>query len=157
MFLALLCMFTSCIAIPGYVSSNGDVTPSYSKEIIIEVEKGSISINGISLTIANIKNSIVEIAVIPHTYELTNIKFLKGVMIAALAIITVRLFVIQIIERTICHEKGESLEGIPLRGTAFKLQPWHKFIIYNIVGFKLNGTSILRFHEVLIFILLPLH
>lgn len=61
-------------------------------------------------------------------------------------------FCIQIIEKTICHQQGEKLDGTPLRGTPFLLEPFHKFIIYNLVGFKLAGTNILRFHEALIFI-----
>lgn len=40
------------------------------------VYKGSISINGISLTVADIKNNIVTVAVIPHTFENTNLKTL---------------------------------------------------------------------------------
>ena len=42
------------------------------------VSKGSICINGISLTIADINNDVITIAVIPHTYEYTNLKFLKN-------------------------------------------------------------------------------
>ncbi|MBS6366850.1 MAG: terminase large subunit [Clostridiales bacterium] len=61
-------------------------------------------------------------------------------------------FCIQVIEKTICHQQGERLDGTPLRGTPFLLEPFHKFIIYNLVGFKLKGTNILRFHEALIFI-----
>lgn len=61
-------------------------------------------------------------------------------------------FCIQIIEKTICHQQGERLDGMPLRGTPFLLEPFHKFIIYNLVGFKLKGTEIVRFHEALIFI-----
>lgn len=61
-------------------------------------------------------------------------------------------FCIQIIEKTICHQQGEKLDGTPLRGKPFLLEPFHKFIIYNLVGFKIKGTEILRFHEALIFI-----
>ena len=61
-------------------------------------------------------------------------------------------FCIQIIEKTICHQQGEKLDGTPLRGTPFLLEPFHKFIIYNLVGFKLRGTDVVRFHEALIFI-----
>ena len=61
-------------------------------------------------------------------------------------------FCIQIIEKTICHQQGEMLDGTPLRGTPFKLEPFHKFIVYNLVGFKLRGTDVVRFHEALIFI-----
>lgn len=61
-------------------------------------------------------------------------------------------FCIQIIEKTICHQQGEMLDGTPLRGKPFLLEPFHKFIIYNLVGFKIKGTGIVRFHEALIFI-----
>ncbi len=41
------------------------------------VEKGSIAIDGVSLTIANVKSSSFSVAVIPHTYENTNLRFRK--------------------------------------------------------------------------------
>ncbi len=41
------------------------------------VHKGSITVNGISLTIAKTYNNIFEVAVIPHTFENTNLKILK--------------------------------------------------------------------------------
>lgn len=37
------------------------------------IHKGSITINGISLTVANIENNVIKIALIPHTYENTNL------------------------------------------------------------------------------------
>ena len=45
-------------------------------------------------------------------------------------------FVIQIIESTFCHQQGEKLDGTPLRGTPFLLEPFQKFIIYNLLSFK---------------------
>lgn len=61
-------------------------------------------------------------------------------------------FCIQIIEKTLCHQQGEKIDGTPLRGMPFMLEPFHKFIIYNLLGFKLKGTDVVRFHEALIFI-----
>lgn len=61
-------------------------------------------------------------------------------------------FCIQIIEKTICHQQGEKIDGTPLRGTPFLLEPFHKFIVYNLLGFKLAGTDIVRYHEALIYI-----
>lgn len=61
-------------------------------------------------------------------------------------------FVIGIIEKTLCHQQGEALDGTPMRGKPFLLQPFHKFIVYNLVGFMLAGTDIVRFHEAIIFI-----
>ena len=41
------------------------------------VEKGSISVEGISLTIARLYDAAFEIAVIPKTWQLTNLSYLK--------------------------------------------------------------------------------
>ena len=41
------------------------------------VEKASISVNGVSLTISKVNKSFFEINVIPHTLKLTNLKNLK--------------------------------------------------------------------------------
>ncbi len=41
------------------------------------IEKGSISLNGISLTIFNVKRSKFDIAVIPYTFKHTNIQSVK--------------------------------------------------------------------------------
>ena len=42
------------------------------------VEKGSIAINGISLTIAKVTDDYFSISIIPHTFENTNLKFLNN-------------------------------------------------------------------------------
>tara|TARA_Y100001970_G_scaffold290755_1_gene425615 strand:+ start:1097 stop:1690 length:594 start_codon:yes stop_codon:yes gene_type:complete len=47
------------------------------KLIRLLIEKASISINGVSLTISKVKNNFFEINVIPHTLKLTNLKSLK--------------------------------------------------------------------------------
>lgn len=39
------------------------------------VKKGSITLDGISLTVADIEENIVMVSVIPHTYENTNLKY----------------------------------------------------------------------------------
>lgn len=56
-------------------------------------------------------------------------------------------FVIGIIEKTFVHQKGEDMEGYPLRGKPFLLQPWQKFVIYNLLGFFHRGTKMRRFKE----------
>ena len=60
--------------------------------------------------------------------------------------------VIAIIETTICHQQGEFLDARPLRGTPFFLLPYHKFIVYNIMGFYLAGTQERRFKEAMDFV-----
>lgn len=61
-------------------------------------------------------------------------------------------FVIGIIEKTFVHDQGEKLDGTPLRGLPLLLEPWQKFIIYNLVGFSHKGTKIRRYKEAFIFI-----
>lgn len=61
-------------------------------------------------------------------------------------------FVIQIIEKTFVHDKGERLDGTPLRGAPFLLEPWQKFIIYNLLSFFLAGTKIRRYKEAFIYL-----
>lgn len=61
-------------------------------------------------------------------------------------------FVIGIIETTCCHQQGQRLDASPLRGTPFYLLPYHKFCIFNILGFFLRGTQERRFKEALIYI-----
>ena len=41
------------------------------------VEKGSIAINGISLTVANVSSDNFSISIVPHTYENTNLNSVK--------------------------------------------------------------------------------
>ncbi len=61
-------------------------------------------------------------------------------------------FVIGIIEKTFVHEKGEDMEGYPLRGKPFLLQPWQKFITYNLLGFFHKNTIIRKYKQALIMI-----
>lgn len=61
-------------------------------------------------------------------------------------------FCISIIERTMKHMQGEQFDGTPLRGKPMTLEPFQKFIIYNLLGFMLKGTKIVRFHEALIYV-----
>jgi len=51
----------------SYDASKGNIT----------VEKGSICINGISLTVINSENNEFSVAIIPYTYEQTNFKSVK--------------------------------------------------------------------------------
>ena len=60
--------------------------------------------------------------------------------------------IIKLIEKTIKHRQGEKLDGTPMRDRPFLLQAWHKYIIYNIVGFWHKGTNILKHHECFIYI-----
>ena len=52
-----------------------EIPEKYTKYI---AKKGSVAINGISLTVADINNNIILIAIIPHSFKNTNLKTLKN-------------------------------------------------------------------------------
>ncbi|WP_066222702.1 riboflavin synthase [Formosa haliotis] len=53
-------------------------TFEYNKDLNnITIEKGSITVNGTSLTVVNSKRSQFSVAIIPYTYEHTNFKYFK--------------------------------------------------------------------------------
>ena len=57
---------------------NWELTVQVPKELDkFLVYKGSIAIDGISLTIASVDNGLVKVAIIPHTYEATNLQTKK--------------------------------------------------------------------------------
>lgn len=52
-------------------------TFEYSNPELSTVEKGSITVNGVSLTVVNSKQDAFSVAIIPYTYENTNFKEIK--------------------------------------------------------------------------------
>ena len=58
---------------PGWHYYTFEYTPSQN----ITVEKGSICVNGVSLTVVNSQKNIFSVAIIPYTYEHTNFQYLK--------------------------------------------------------------------------------
>lgn len=61
-------------------------------------------------------------------------------------------WVIDTIEKTFVHRQGERIDGSPLIGEPFLLEPWQKFIIYNLLGFYKKGTNERRFKESFVFV-----
>ena len=55
-----------------------------------------------------------------------------------------------IMEGLFVHRKGEALDGTPLLGKPFKLEPFEIFITYNLLGFYYKGTNERRYKEALI-------
>lgn len=60
--------------------------------------------------------------------------------------------VILLVESTFAHQQGQRLDGSPLKGEPFLLEPFHKFIIFNLLGFYRAGTNVRRFKEAFIYI-----
>ena len=54
---------------------------------------------------------------------------------------------INIIQQTMVHAQGEDLEGHPLLGRPFLLEPFQMFVVYNLLGFYYKGTNNRRFKE----------
>jgi phage terminase large subunit-like protein len=57
---------------------------------------------------------------------------------------------INIMQTTLVHAQGEDLEGRPLLGRPFILEPWEIFITYNLLGFYYKGTDRRRYNEAFI-------
>ena len=57
---------------------------------------------------------------------------------------------VSIMEGLFVHRKGEALDGTPLLGKPFILQPFQIFITYNLLGFYYKGTQERRFKEAFI-------
>ena len=57
---------------------------------------------------------------------------------------------VSIMEGLFVHRKGEALDGAPLLGKPFKLEPFQIFITYNLLGFYYKGTNERRYKEALI-------
>ena len=75
------------------------------------VYKGSVSVEGISLTVANLANDYFEIAVIPKTWELTNLSSLKHGDIVNLEVDVIAKY----IERIMLYGKTEQkTEGVTM-------------------------------------------
>ena len=61
-------------------------------------------------------------------------------------------FVIGIMETVLVHRQGERLDGTPLRGEPFLLEPWQKLCIYGMLCFWWPGTNERVVKEALIFV-----
>ena len=60
--------------------------------------------------------------------------------------------IIQLIETTLTHRQGETLAGEPLEGKPLLLEPYQKFIVYNIMSLYYPGTNERVIKEALIFV-----
>lgn len=66
-----------CVAV---IEENGSWTYTFNYDASLSnvtIEKGSITVNGVSLTVVNSKENTFSVAIIPYTYEHTTFKTLK--------------------------------------------------------------------------------
>jgi riboflavin synthase len=52
--------------------------PEKARQGYMTVEKGSVTVNGVSLTVVNSKDNSFQVAIIPYTYEVTNFHTFKA-------------------------------------------------------------------------------
>ena len=60
--------------------------------------------------------------------------------------------VVSIMEGIFVHRKGEALDGTPLLGKPFKLEPWEIFIVYNLLALWYRGKNERKYKEAFIMI-----
>ena len=57
-----------------YYTFEYDVNPEMAKKGYVTVEKGSVTVNGVSLTVCDSQRNSFKVAIIPYTFEHTNFK-----------------------------------------------------------------------------------
>ena len=67
----------------------------------ITVEKGSVSVNGVSLTVVNSKGNSFQVAIIPYTYEYTNFHQIKPGTVVNLEFDIIGKYIAKIIKQQI--------------------------------------------------------
>lgn len=72
----------------------------------ITVEKGSVSVNGVSLTVVNSRDKSFEVAIIPYTWEVTNFHQIKPGTVVNLEFDIIGKYITKIV-RQILAEKGQ--------------------------------------------------
>jgi len=73
-----------------------DYDPSFSN---ITIEKGSITVNGTSLTVVNSKKNSFSVAIIPYTYEFTNFHTFKNGTVVNLEFDVIGKYVARLLEK----------------------------------------------------------
>jgi riboflavin synthase len=75
-----------------------------SQEDYITVEKGSVSVNGVSLTVVNSKDNSFEVAIIPYTYDITNFHQIKPGTVVNLEFDVIGKYVAKIVKQQLGKE-----------------------------------------------------
>ena len=74
------------------------------QEDYITVEKGSVSVNGVSLTVVNSKDNSFEVAIIPFTYDITNFHQIKPGTVVNLEFDVIGKYVAKIVKQQLGKE-----------------------------------------------------
>ena len=60
-----------------YFTFEYEVKPEMAQKGYVTVEKGSVTVNGVSLTVCNSQKNSFQVAIIPYTFEHTNFKTIE--------------------------------------------------------------------------------
>ena len=78
------------------------------KEDFFTVEKGSVSVNGVSLTVVNSRDKSFQVAIIPYTYEVTNFHEIQNGTVVNLEFDVIGKYVTKIVKK---HLEGLNLNN----------------------------------------------
>jgi riboflavin synthase len=71
----------------------------------ITVEKGSVSVNGVSLTVVNSRDKSFEVAIIPYTWEITNFHQIKPGTVVNLEFDIIGKYITKIVRQILAEKK----------------------------------------------------
>jgi riboflavin synthase len=71
----------------------------------ITVEKGSVSVNGVSLTVVNSRDNSFEVAIIPYTYDVTNFHEFKPGTVVNLEFDIIGKYITRIVRQIMAEKK----------------------------------------------------
>ncbi len=71
----------------------------------ITVEKGSVSVNGVSLTVVNSRDNSFEVAIIPFTYDVTNFHQIKPGTVVNLEFDIIGKYITKIVRQILAEKK----------------------------------------------------
>ena len=72
----------------------------------VTVEKGSVSVNGVSLTVVNSRDRSFEVAIIPYTYEVTNFHQFRPGTVVNLEFDIIGKYITKIVRQILAEQKG---------------------------------------------------
>jgi riboflavin synthase len=73
----------------------------------ITVEKGSVSVNGVSLTVVNSRDNSFEVAIIPYTYDVTNFHEFKPGTVVNLEFDIIGKYITRIVRQIMAEKKQD--------------------------------------------------
>lgn len=76
------------------------------RDINYVIREGSIAINGISLTIADITENLIKISIIPHTWDSTTLKYKKENDMVNIEVDLIAKYIEKFVSKNIVNKKS---------------------------------------------------